>query len=246
VADAVKAVPTGQDATTEYYVFSDQISTPRVIVRPGDNKMVWRRDGADPFGVAVPDKNPEGLGGFAFNLRFAGQYFDGESGRFYNWHRDYEPRVGRYTQSDPIGLRGGINTYGYVGENPLSYTDPLGLWRLPDYGTIGIPIIGPVGVSVTVDRNGNVYGGIGIGAGLRGGAGFGVGWTGDKCTPNSEQTQNFLGGWGYNAGVGIGVTSSGGGVPGSGPPESFGWNIQTPGIGVGYNWNLGNLGNLFK
>ncbi|PAT38887.1 hypothetical protein CK621_15050 [Vandammella animalimorsus] len=61
------------------------------------------------------------------NIRFPGQYYDQETGTHYNFHRDYDPSTGRYLQSDPIGLRGGINTFVYAHANPKIYFDNRGL-----------------------------------------------------------------------------------------------------------------------
>jgi RHS repeat-associated protein len=64
-----------------------------------------------------------------YNLRFAGQYADEESGLHYNRHRYYDSETGQYLSPDLIGLAGGVDPYGYVA-NPLKYVDPLGLCKV--------------------------------------------------------------------------------------------------------------------
>jgi RHS repeat-associated protein len=98
-----------------FYVHTDHLNTPRRISRPSDDVVVWRWD-ADPFGTTPANEDPDGDSAlFHYSLRFPGQYYDGESGLHYNYFRDYDPATGRYPQSDPIGLEGGLNTYAYVG-----------------------------------------------------------------------------------------------------------------------------------
>lgn len=109
-----------------YHIHADHLNAPRIVTRASDNAVVWRWD-QDPFGRIAPDQNPTGLGTFVYNLRFPGQYFDPETGFNQNYFRDYDPSIGRYLQSDPIGLQGGINTYAYAQGNPVSYRDPSGL-----------------------------------------------------------------------------------------------------------------------
>lgn len=125
----------------QYFVENNHLGQARVIWRddPVTPKMVWRFYPPDPFGTGTPEENPAGAGSFVFNPRFPGQYFDSESQLHYNWHRYYDPQTGRYVQSDPIGLAGGINTYTYVGGNPLSYTDPRGLDN-PGMGPYNSPV----------------------------------------------------------------------------------------------------------
>ncbi|MDM4769257.1 RHS repeat-associated core domain-containing protein [Solimonas sp. SE-A11] len=112
-----------------YYVHADHLNTPRQINdASGDPVWVWD---TITFGSSSPDEDPLSTGiSFTYNLRHPGQVFDAESGLFQNWHRDYHPALGRYVQSDPIGLAGGLNTYQYSAANPIEFSDPAGLTPL--------------------------------------------------------------------------------------------------------------------
>jgi RHS repeat-associated protein len=108
-----------------HFIQVDHLNTPRAIYDANQN-LKWRWEQAEPFGVNVPDENPSALGVFEFPVRFPGQYFDKETNLAYNYYRDYDALLGRYAQSDPIGLRGGLNSYAYVGNTPLAGTDATG------------------------------------------------------------------------------------------------------------------------
>jgi RHS repeat-associated protein len=114
---------------TLYYVETDQLGTPRQVIKPGAttaaDTLMWKWDyfaNNSAFGENTP--SPQTI---TFNLRFPGQYFDSETGLNYNYFRDYEAGTGRYVESDPIGLKGGVSTYGYVLGQPLRYIDTTGL-----------------------------------------------------------------------------------------------------------------------
>jgi RHS repeat-associated protein len=124
--------------TDIFYVHPDHLGTPRAATRPSDNQFTWKWDNTDPFGNSAPDQNPNGLGAFSYNLRFPGQYFDPETGTHYNYFRDYDPTIGRYIESDPVGtILGGPrlielrlnHLFSYVDNSPLKYVDYRGLCR---------------------------------------------------------------------------------------------------------------------
>ncbi|WP_407658787.1 RHS repeat domain-containing protein [Marinobacterium marinum] len=129
-----------------YYIHTDHPNTPRRISRASDNQIVWRWDN-DPFGRHTANEDPDGDSQlFTFSLRYPGQYYDEETGLHYNYFRDYDPSLGRYLQSDPIGLQGGINTYLYTNANPLVYIDPLGL--APGMGSRGASAMEAIGDAI--------------------------------------------------------------------------------------------------
>jgi RHS repeat-associated protein len=107
-----------------YYVHTDHLNTPHQITRPSDNAQMWTW-----FPAAFGDTAPTGT--LTYNLRFPGQIYDSQGGLFQNYFRDYDPAVGRYVESDPIGLEGSLSTYEYADSNPTEMVDPYGLQAIP-------------------------------------------------------------------------------------------------------------------
>jgi RHS repeat-associated protein len=120
-ADAIRFVAGDAIGGDVAYAHADQLGTIQKLTDAA-GALAWDRT-ARPFGETVSISAASGI---AQLLRFPGQYAD-ETGLSYNYFRDYDPTLGRYVQSDPIGLLGGINTYAYVGGNPLTFVDARGL-----------------------------------------------------------------------------------------------------------------------
>ena len=114
----------GSQTQSYYYYQNDHLGTPQKLLNQS-GVVVWSAT-YDSFGKATVDAAST----VSNNLRFPGQYEDGETGLHYNWMRYYDPLRGRYVTSDPIRLLGGVNFYIYVGGNPLAGIDPKGLFKV--------------------------------------------------------------------------------------------------------------------
>jgi RHS repeat-associated protein len=199
---------TVQDEKTYWYQ-CDQVGAPQELTdREGNivwatDYTVWgeatlRKTGTDGSSRYARRRQAEPPPVLEQPFRFMGQQFDEETGLHYNNQRDYDPITGRYLQSDPIGLKGGVNAYAYTASNPLKYVDPLGLevWGL-NLGVSGTMLVKTsYSFQILFDSQGNfgfqrtqeVGGGLGSAAGVFVNAMFG-----------GPESMDDLEGWGTSA-----------------------------------------------
>jgi RHS repeat-associated protein len=216
------------EGATLSYVHPDHLDRPVAMTTSGGPAIAWSAK-YDPFGNVVTTTSAT-----AMPLRFPGQYFQIEDGLSYNWHRNYDPTLGRYSQADPLGFVDGPGVYSYVGSSPAMKVDPRGLWTVQIRLNININLGGPLVFSGTIgiafDGCGNVasyheYGG-GVATGSTASGGLVLhasnGDTiGDLNGPFNNVTAG--GGWGPHA--------SGDGFFGFG---SHGQRVVGGGITIGY------------
>jgi RHS repeat-associated protein len=245
-----QAIPVGLYRAGKFHaIHTDHLGTPRLITNE-TNTPQWQW----PYS-AFGDNNPTGIlrpttsAGSAFtslppsgsvttatllatstpaqvnNLRFPGQYADSETGLFYNYYRSYQASQGRYTQNDPIGLEGGWNRFGYVEGNPLSFSDPMGLWSVEASLHVGI------GGSMTFGRDPSTGRGFLSG---KFGVGLGTGFQYDPLGGRPGGGDGDKSKWG--AGVGFYGEAGGALGPISGKLEGT----------IGRNFNYGKDSDLYR
>jgi RHS repeat-associated protein len=115
-----------------YFHSTDHEGSTDVITDSSGN-IVWDGD-YEAFGSVVRSN-----GTIRFDASYTGKEFDTDTGLYYFNARFYDPQLGRFLNSDPA--RSGINWFAYVGNNPMSSTDPTGLSPSDDFinGLFGVP-----------------------------------------------------------------------------------------------------------
>lgn len=116
-----RLVATVDGAGVISYVQTGHLGQP-LLVMDGSAGVLWRGE-TSPFGAYVYTSGASGDP----NLRFPGQWLEAGSGLYHNWHRDYDPTLGRYIEADPLGIAAGQSVFSYVGQDPLNLIDPEGL-----------------------------------------------------------------------------------------------------------------------
>ena len=183
------------EGANTYYYHNDHLGTPQKMT-DASGVVRWSAD-YKPFGEVNITTND-----ITNNLRFPGQYFDVETGLHYNYFRDYNPVIGRYIESDPVGIKKGRNhLYAYVNNNPANKYDSYGLSE--NCVWLGFSATIAIGVGVQVVREGG------------------------RCVNDCGHVR-YINRTCLCACLGLGASASGQGETGSSSSNQEGWSVATP------------------
>jgi RHS repeat-associated protein len=228
-----------------YYYHNDALGTPRRLT-DDRGAIAWSADYTG-FGQAVIQvrkvTNP---------LRFAGQYYDEETGFHYNRFRYYCPGLGRYISRDPVTFLAGLNFYTYAGNDPINSVDPQGLWDWKGMLKAAAPVLASVAVGAAIVVIGAailpvawvpaaiILGGVATGAMLPAFDALMQAWDGEKVCVKCTLWKMFVGG--IAGGVAAGLGCLGGGVLGQAGLGAIGAAIQyTAGAQVDHSFTWHGL-----
>jgi RHS repeat-associated protein len=245
---------TRSDGAAYTYIHGPSFDEPLARIDGSGAVAYYHADGVgsivemtDAAGAAISTRRYDAWGNLEVGAAepgyaFTGREWDPEVGLYYYRARYYDPKVGRFISEDPIEFAGGdIVLYGYVGNVPTNRRDPLGLeWRAPDAytGTLTIiPIIPPFvtgGGTLTVDRNGSIYGGPAVTAGFPTGFGGSLAGTyiNQLLKPDPEQLVDFFTKWSIHAGGGAWLGGYESYTPGQRRDMATSAGIVSPGVFV--------------
>ncbi|MFO0691379.1 MAG: RHS repeat-associated core domain-containing protein [Myxococcota bacterium] len=164
--EAVGVVDSGAQPTKFSWIHADRLGTPLAVTSSpsvGGAQTIWRAS-YGPFGSVTTNQDPDGDSQqFVLDMRFPGQLWDAETGLHYNWHRYYDPSIGRYVSADPLGQLSEFNLYSYAQDDPTRFIDPTGEWGIA--GAVLGAVSGGVGAAITSGGDPtSIIAGAGVGA----------------------------------------------------------------------------------
>ncbi len=134
VDEPICMIAVDDQTETRYYYHYDGLGS--VVALSNNSGTIVERYQYSVFGetqILSADYTPRTASLYGNSYLFTGREYEASIGLYYYRARFYNPELGRFLQTDPIGYADGLNWYAYCGNNPINFVDPIGLCRRQNY-----------------------------------------------------------------------------------------------------------------